>query len=162
MKNQRTLFITKAAIVASLYVVLTGVSALFGLDKGVIQFRLSEVLCILPFISFAAVPGVTIGCALSSLLFAANPFDILFGSIATLIGAVFTYTLRKKSIYLAILPPIISNTVIIPFIIKFAYGINGMLPYFALTVFAGELVCCGILGIILYKSLPKRLIDSIK
>ena len=162
MRRQKTIFITKAAIIASLYVVLTAISALFGLDKGAIQLRLSETLCFLPFLTPAAIPGLTVGCALSSLLFAANIFDIIFGSLATLIGAIITFSLRKKSIYVAVIPPILSNTVIIPFVLKYAYGIHGMIPYFALTVFIGEFICCGIFGVLLLKALPKRVIDSLK
>ena len=162
MKRQNTLFISKAAIITALYVVLTSVSAMLGLDKGVIQLRLSECLCILPIITSAAIPGVTVGCALSSLLFSANPIDILFGSLATLIGALLTFVLRKKSSYIAVIPPILSNTLTIPFVLKYAYGINGLLSYFALTVFIGEFICCGVLGILLLKALPKQLKNSLK
>ncbi len=160
--TKRTKFLTLSAAIAALYVVLTTVSALFGLDKGAIQLRLSETLCILPITTPAAIPGLTIGCALSSLLFAANIFDVIFGSIATLIGAYLTFALRKKNVYIAIMPPILSNTIIIPFVLKYAYGINGMIPYFAMTVFIGEVICCGIFGILLLKALPERIIDSLK
>jgi uncharacterized membrane protein len=160
--TKRTKLLTLSAAIAALYVVLTAVSALFGLDKGAIQLRLSETLCILPIITPAAIPGLAIGCALSSLLFAANILDIIFGSIATLIGAYLTFILRKKSVCVAVIPPILSNTVIIPFVLKYAYGIHGMIPYFAVTVFLGEFICCGIFGVLLLKALPKRLIDSLK
>lgn len=160
--NKKTKYLTTSAIIAALYVVLTAVSALFGLDKGVIQLRLSESLCILPIVTPAAIPGLTIGCALSSILFSANIFDIVFGSFATLLGAFFTFMLRKKSIYFSVIPPIMSNTIIVPFILRYAYGLDGLLSYFALTVFIGEFICCGVFGIIIYKSLPKRLLDSLK
>ena len=160
--TQKTKYVTASAAIAALYIILTAISALFSLDKGVIQLRLSEMLCVLPFLTPAAIPGLTIGCALSSLLFGAIPLDIIFGSLATLIGAFFTYHLRKKSLYLAVIPPIMSNTIIIPFVLKYAYGINGMLTYFSLTVFIGEFICCGILGVLLYKSLPKHIISRIK
>lgn len=160
--SKKTKYLTASAIIAALYVVLTAVSALFGLDKGVIQLRLSETLCFLPIVTPAAIPGLTIGCAISSTLFSANVFDIIFGSLATLLGAFFTFVLRKNSIYVSVIPPIAANTLIVPFILKFAYGIDGLLSYFALTVFIGEFICCGVLGIIIYKALPKQLLNSIK
>ena len=160
--SKKTKYLTASAIIAALYVVLTAVSALFGLDKGVIQLRLSETLCFLPIVTPAAIPGLTIGCAISSTLFSANVFDILFGSLATLSGAFFTFVLRKISIYVSVIPPIAANTLIVPFILKFAYGIDGLLSYFALTVFIGEFFCCGVLGIIIYKALPKQLLNSLK
>ena len=97
MKKNRTQFITKAAIIAALYVVLTGVSAMFNLDKGIIQLRLSEALTILPLFTPAAIPGLFFGCLLSNSLFGALPLDVLLGSIATLIGAIGTYYIGHVS-----------------------------------------------------------------
>lgn len=146
--------ITQSAMIAALYVILTMVARLFGLDSGVIQVRFSEALCILPCFTPAAIPGLLVGCILSNILAGAIIWDVIFGSIATLIGAVLTYKLRFNR-FLAVLPPIISNTVIIPFILAYAYGFEGGIPYFMLTVAIGEIISCGIFGTILYTALKK-------
>lgn len=87
----------------------------------------------------------------------ALPPDIIFGSLATLIGAVGTYFIGKRVKWLSALPPIAANTVIVPLVLKYAYHIEGGLPFFALTVFIGELACCGVLGTALLYGIPKRL-----
>lgn len=155
--RKKTLFITQAAIIAALYVVLTLVSAAFGLDKHAIQFRISETLTVLPFFTPAAIPGLFIGCLMSNFVCSALPPDIIFGSIATLIGAVGTYFIGKKVKWLSALPPIAANTLIVPLVLKYAYHIDGTIPFFALTVFIGEFVCCGILGTALLYYFPKRI-----
>ena len=147
-------FLTQASIIAAVYVVLTLFSNMLGLASGVIQIRLSESLCILPLFTPAAIPGVFLGCLISNLLCGCVFWDIVFGSLATLIGALFTYLLRQNK-YIATLPPILSNTIIIPFVLKFSYGIPGSIWYFFITVGIGEIISCGILGIILYNCLKK-------
>ena len=149
-------YVTQGAIIAALYVALTMLAHAVGLDSGVIQFRLSEALTILPFFTPAAIPGLFIGCILSNLLCGCVFWDVIFGSLATLLGAVGTHLLKRHK-WLAPVPPILSNAVIIPFVLRYAYGIPGALPYFALTVGAGQLVTCGILGmLLLHALLPKR------
>ena len=160
--KQNTRHLTVAAAIAALYVVLTGLSALFGLDKGAIQFRISEALTVLPCLTPAAIPGLFVGCLLSNLLYAAALPDLIFGSLATLLGAVGTYYLGRKVKWLSALPPILSNTVIIPLVLKYAYGLEGGLLYFAVTVFVGEFVCCGLIGTLLLYHLPKPLLRYIK
>ncbi len=162
MKTQKTLFITKAALIAALYVVLTGVSAIFSLDRGAIQLRLSEALTVLPIFTPAAIPGLFFGCVLSDMCFGALPLDTVIGSLATLIGAVGTYYIGRISKYLAPIPPIVANTVAIPLILKYVYCLDAGLPYFAMTIFAGEFIACGILGMMLIKAMPKSLIEQIK
>lgn len=151
----KTKNLTYAAMIAALYVVLTFVSRPFGLDSGVIQVRFSESLCILPVITGAAVPGLFAGCLLSNIFVGAPIWDIIFGSIATLLGAIFTRKLRAHPI-LATIPPILSNALIIPFVLHFAYGIPGSIFYFMLTVGLGEVISCGILGLILYSFIKKH------
>ena len=146
--------ITNGAMIAALYVVLTGLARLFGLDSGVIQIRFSEALCILPCFTPAAISGLFAGCLLSNLLAGAVVWDVIFGSLATLIGAVFTYILRSNK-FLAVLPPIISNTVIIPFVLAYAYGFDGSIPYFMLTVGIGEIISCGVFGLLLHSAVSK-------
>ena len=155
MKNKSITYLTHAALIAALYVVLTMASNAVGLASGVIQVRVSEALCILPCFFPAAIPGLFIGCLLSNVLTGGVIWDVVFGSAATLIGAVGTRMLRKHR-FLASLPPILSNMIIVPFVLRYAYHIEGALWYFMLTVGAGEVVSCGILGQILYTALVNR------
>ncbi len=152
--------ITQSAMIAALYVVLTMLARLFGLDSGVIQVRFSEALCILPCFTPAAISGLFVGCLLSNLLSGAVLWDVIFGSLATLIGAILTQVLRNNR-FLAVLPPIISNTVIIPFVLAYAYGFEGGIPYFMLTVGIGEVISCGLFGLLLYSAIKKSKIFSI-
>lgn len=153
MKNKSVLFMTQAAMIAAIYVALTVIFAPFGF--GEIQIRISEALTVLPAFTPAAIPGLFVGCIIGNFIGGAILPDIIFGSLATLIGAIFTYLLRKKHKYLAPLPPIISNTIIIPLILSFAYGIPIAIPVMMLTVGIGEIISCGVLGMILYTPLAK-------
>ncbi len=155
MKNNKALFITHAALIAALYVVLTYLASMLGLSSGAIQIRFSEALTILPYFTPAAIPGLFIGCVIANLLSGAVIWDVIFGSAATLIGALGTYLLCRKTKLLAPLPPIIANTVIVPFVLTYAYGVPDGLPFLALTVGIGEIISCGVLGMILLKCLEK-------
>lgn len=152
---RRAKLITQSAIIASLYVVLTFVANAMGLASGAIQIRLSEALTILPFFTPAAIPGLFIGCLISNILVGGVIWDIIFGSLATLIGAIGTYYLRKHK-WLTPLPPIISNAIIIPFVLVYAYGVTDALPYLMLTVGIGEVISAGLLGMLLLNSLNKH------
>lgn len=153
MRNQKVLFLTQAAMIAALYVVLTFAANAFGLANHAVQIRFSEALTILPYFIPAAIPGLFLGCLLSNILTGCAFLDIVFGSIATLIGALFTYKLRKYK-WLAPVPPIISNSLIVPLILKYAYGISPLWFSF-LTVAAGEIISAGILGLLLLTVLEK-------
>lgn len=153
---KKTKFITQAAIIAALYVVLTYFINAFNLASGAIQVRISEALTILPFFTPAAIPGLFLGCIISNIFAGGVIWDIIFGSIATLLGALGTYALRNKKPILAVIPPILSNAIIIPFVLRFAYGLEGSIPFFMLTVGIGEVISCGILGFILLKALEKN------
>ena len=131
MKKTKTM--TQAALIAALYVVLTFVANAMGLASGAIQIRLSEALTILPCFTPAAIPGLFIGCLISNILVGSVIWDIVFGSLATLIGAIGTHYLRKHK-WLSPLPPIISNSVIVPFVLVYAYGVQDALPFLAFTV----------------------------
>lgn len=157
-----SLYVATAAITAALYVALTYLSNAAGLASGAIQFRLSEALTILPFFTPAAIPGLTLGCILSNFLTGCIIWDIIFGSVATLLGAVGTYLLSKlpfcrknKGALLCTLPPVIANMLIVPFILKYAYEVPDAIPFMMLTVGIGEIVCCCVLGGILLFSLKK-------
>ncbi|MCR5611118.1 MAG: QueT transporter family protein [Clostridiales bacterium] len=165
VKHYGAKFIAQGAVIAALYVALTYLSALLGLSgQNLVQFRLSEVLTVLPFFTPAAIPGLAIGCLLSNILTSCAPWDIVFGSLATLIGAFGTYLLRKHR-FLASVPPILSNTLIVPFVVYYCYGLDQTLSAYPVwtalvitagCVFLGEFVCCGILGTLLQTLLIKN------
>ena len=158
MKETNTRLITMGAAIAALYVVLTLVANAFGLANYAIQVRFSEALTILPYFTPVAIPGLFAGCIISNILTGAMPLDVIFGSLATLIGAIGTNILKKKLpkiIWLAPLPPIIANTIVVPFVLAYVYKFDGSIPYFMLTVGIGEVISCGILGMILLFSLEK-------
>ena len=154
MKNKRVLFLTHAAMIAAIYVILTEIFAPISFSVG--QVRIAEALTILPVFTPAAIPGLFIGCLIGNIIGGAVLPDIIFGSFATLIGACFTYLLRKQNKFLAPLPPILSNTIIIPLILRYAYGLNYAVPFMMLMVGIGEIISCGVLGIILYSALAKN------
>ncbi|MBO4235181.1 MAG: QueT transporter family protein [Firmicutes bacterium] len=187
-RSDKALYITQAGIIAAIYVVLTVVFAPFAFKE--VQVRSAEALTILPFFFPAAVPGVFIGCIIGNILGGAVLPDIVFGSLATLIGALGTYYVgivyRKRKEYrtgnslgftgngkyatspfeqgsrsnsggnplikyliIAAIPPIIANAIIVPFVLRYAYGVPMAIPLMMLTVGAGEIISCGILGVLL-------------
>lgn len=152
MKNKKLVFICHAAVIAALYVVLTYVFSAFA--SGVIQVRVSEALTILPAFTPAAIPGLVIGCLLSNTLTGCVLLDIIFGSVATLIGALGSYALRRHT-WLVPIPPIVSNMIIVPFVLRYAYGATDAFPFMIATVGAGEIISCYLLGMILYGALKK-------
>ena len=153
MKDKRTLYIAQAAMIAAVYVALTMIFAPISFSE--VQVRISEALTILPVFTPAAVPGLFIGCLIGNAMGGAVIVDIIFGSLATLIGAIGTRLLRNKP-YVAPLPPIIANILIIPFVLRYAYQIELPIPFMMLTVGVGEVISAGVLGIILYVVLNKR------
>ncbi|MBE5790162.1 MAG: QueT transporter family protein [Clostridiales bacterium] len=136
--------------IAALYVVLTYLANMVGLASGAVQVRLSEALTILPCLTVAAVPGLTVGCVLANLLTGCALWDVVFGSLATLLGAIGTRLMRKTP-NLAWIPPVVSNTIIVPLVLQKVYGVPDVLWFLALTVGAGELISCGLLGLLIYK-----------
>ena len=156
MKNHtKLIFLMRAALIAALYVILTYVSSALGIASGVIQLRLSEALTILPYFTPAAIPGLFVGCLLANWLTGSMLWDIVFGSLATLLGAVVTYLLRRNK-WLAPVPPILSNTIVVPLILKFVYELEGTIPFFMLTTGIGEVLSCGVLGMLLLFALNKH------
>lgn len=153
--NKKTLYLVHAAVIAALYVVLTFLANALGLSSGIIQVRFSEALTILPFFTPAAIPGLFVGCILANILTGCMPLDVLFGSLATLLGALGTWSLSKISKLLAPLPPIIANTLIVPFVLAYVYQFEGSIPYFMLTVGIGEVISCGVLGLVLLNVLQR-------
>ena len=168
MNKKNIYLLTQAAMIAALYVVLTFVANAFGLANYAVQVRFSEALTILPLFTPAGIPGLFIGCLISNILTGCALPDIVFGSTATLIGALGTWKLGNtwnkaagnffspgaKNIFLAPLPPILANTIIVPFVLFYAYGIRPLWLSF-LTVGAGEVISCGVLGLLLAFTLNK-------
>ena len=152
MKKNDTLKLANAGMIAALYVALTYIANLFGLASGAIQVRLSEALTILPVFTASAIPGLTIGCVLANLLTGCAAWDVVFGSVATLIGAVGTRLLKDKPL-LAWIPPVVSNMAIVPIILIKVYGVPDAWWFLVLTVGAGEVIACGVLVLLLYRSL---------
>ncbi len=151
----KTLELTRASLIAALYVVLTIIANMAGLASGVIQVRLSEMLTILPVFTWAAVPGLTIGCIIGNMITGCALWDIVFGSLATFLGAIGAYYIGRKKPVLAPIFPIVSNSLIVPKVLQIVYGAEGTYAYFVLTVGIGEILSCGVLGLILYKVLRK-------
>ena len=152
MKKQ-VLFLTQAGVIAALYVVLTLLANAFGLANYAIQVRFSEALTILPFFTPAAIPGITIGCLISNIVTGCALPDIVFGTLASLIGAVGPFLLRRGK-WFAPIPPIAANTVIVPFVLLYAYGIEPLWFSFV-TVGIGEIISCGVLGMLLLNVLSR-------
>ncbi len=144
----------RCSMITALYVVLTLLSNMLGLASGVIQVRLSEILTILPVFTPMAIPSLFIGCIISNILTGASLIDIVFGSIATLIGAIGTYKL-KNNIRLAPIPTILSNAVILPFVLAYSYHIQTAIPLMMIFIGLGELISAGLLGIVFYNSIKK-------
>ena len=164
MNRNKSLQLANAGMIAALYVVLTWIANLAGLASGAIQVRLSEALTILPVFTASAVPGLTVGCVLANLLTGCAAWDVVFGSLATLIGAVGTRLLKDKPL-LAWIPPVVSNAVIVPIVLMKVYGVNDITVFgqtfggdmiwlmLVVTVGIGEIISCGLLGLLLWKSM---------
>lgn len=158
-KNSNIMSLVTAAMIAALYVVLSFAISAFGLASGAIQVRVSEALTILPYFTISAIPGLTIGCLLFNLLSGAAILDVIFGTLATLLGAVSSYLLGKaaKKVnwmkFLVPVPPIVANAFIVPWVLKTAYGLTDAYWYLVTTVGIGEILSCGVLGMILMMAL---------
>jgi uncharacterized membrane protein len=157
MKKQtksQTVLLCRAGIVAALY---AGLTMAFGsLAYGPLQIRPAEALCILPLFFPETIPGLFIGCIISNLLANAVIWDIVLGSLATLIAAVLTYKLGKKHFLLAALFPVLSNTLVIPPVLAYIYNVPDAMWIIYLSLFAGEVISCYGLGYILHRVLKKH------
>lgn len=158
--SNHVLLLVQAAMIAALYVVLTLIANALGIASQAIQVRFSEALTILPYFTPAAIPGLYAGCLLANLFTGAALPDIVFGPIATLIGAILTWKICQnktspKIKWMAPLPPIAANAIIIPPVLLYAYGIRPLWFSF-ITVTIGEIISCGALGMLLLLALQKR------
>ncbi len=156
MKNRdpKVLRLTQGAAIDALYVVLTLVFA--PISFGPLQLRIAEALCILPMFTPAAIPGLFIGCLLANLIGGGVILDVIFGSLATLIGAALGYLLRKNR-WLVPLPAVIANALIVPFVLRYGYGVvDTAIPILMLQILGGEIMGCYVLGEILGAALLRR------
>lgn len=152
MKKKSALYITQAAVIAALYVALTYVSNSLGLAFNAVQFRLSEILTVLPVFTPAAIPGLVIGCLIANISSPFGLFDIICGTLASLLAAVCSYALRNvkfKGIpILSTLPPVLFNGLIIGLEIWYLGEQTAELFFIsALEVMAGQIVMCVLIGI---------------
>ena len=156
MKNYSVRQLTLAAVIGALYAVLTLTASVFGVTYGPIQCRVSEALCVMPVFFPAAIPGLTIGCVISNLITGGLWQDVVFGSLATLVGALGAYLLRKAPAWLTTVPTILANALVVPPILVYAYHMEGGLPFITLTVTAGEVLSAGVLGTLLCILIRRR------
>ena len=153
--KKRVRFLCEAALIAAIYVILTYFCAAVGMSSGAIQLRFSEALCIFGLFTPAALPGVALGCFMANLLTGCALWDIVFGSLASLIGMVGVIALKKFP-YLAPIPYALANMIIVPFVVKLVYGAPEALPLIFLTVGIGEIISVFGFGIPLYLVLKKH------
>ena len=157
MKNtkarNRLAYICEASAIAALYTAIT--VAIGPLGSSAIQCRIPEAMCILPIFTPAAIPGLTIGCLISNIATGCLWQDVLFGSLATLIGAIGARLLRRIW-WLTPMPTVLANTLIVPFVLAYAYHVPEGVPFLMLTVGIGEVISAYVLGILLYFALRKN------
>ena len=167
MKKNTTKMVAFGGVIAALYVVLTIIAAALGIASGAIQVRLSEALTILPVFTATAVPGLTVGCVLANLITGCAAWDVVFGSMATLLGAIGTRLLKDRPA-IAWIPPVVSNMLIVPVVLMKVYGVDNVDVFgsvfngdslwimLVITVGIGEIIACGVLGMLLYQALKKN------
>ena len=157
MKSSSVKKLTISALVAALYVALTLVSFALGISNGAIQFRLSEALCVLVYFIPSSVYGLSVGCFLANLLTGCAPLDIIFGTIATLIGGFLGSKMKNK--FLVPLPTVLANALIVPFVIMYCYSNEANLGIYFTNlagVLIGEIAMAYVLGIILLLALERN------
>ena len=120
--NKKTTYVAQAGMIAAVYAAATLITllALQGLAWGPVQFRISEAVCVLAVLTPAAVPGLTVGCIIANLMALAingtgalGMLDVVFGSLATFLGALWCWKMRERP-KLALLGPVIANALIVP------------------------------------------------
>lgn len=149
----KTKILVTSAVIAALYAALT--MGFYVISYGAVQFRISEVLTILPAFTPAAVPGLTIGCLIANVVGGNGPLDIVFGTLATLLAALCTRAFRKNT-FLALFSPVFFNALIVGSMIYYIAPNEGALLFNILTVGFGELVVCFLIGYPLMRLLKKH------
>ena len=145
--------LVRGALIAAIYAVLCIVLQPISFSE--IQFRVSEALTVLPILMPEAIPGLFIGCLVSNLIGGAGIMDIIFGSLATLIASLLTYLLRKQPAWIALLPVVVVNGLIVGWVLNLAYGAPLLLSM--CTVALGQAVVCYVLGLPLLHLFRKRI-----
>ncbi|MDF1616852.1 QueT transporter family protein [Petrocella sp. FN5] len=148
--NKKTKYLVQSGVIAAIYVVLAQVFGFIGF--GPIQFRIAEALTVLPFFTPAAIPGVFIGCLLANILYGGVLLDVVFGSLTTLLAAYLSFKLKKNK-WMVTVPPILLNAAIIPFVLKYGYGVPEGIPFMMGTIFLGQFIVVGIIGMVLLHAL---------
>ena len=144
----KTKFITQSAVIAAIYIALCWMFAPISFGHNLFQFRISEVMTVLPIFTPAGIPGVFIGCALSNLLFGGlGIIDLVLGSLATLTAAFLTYLLRNKPRVIALMPPIIVNAIIVGWYLNILISPEINVLVNMMWVLLGQVVSCYILGL---------------
>lgn len=154
MQGKKTRLMTESALIAAVYVAL--VLLFKPISFGAIQFRIAEALCVLPFFSLSAGPGLALGCLLGNFFSGAAMPDVIFGTFATLLAAILSYKLRTVSKWLVCLPPILANAIIVPFVLQYAYGVTDGYFFLFATVGIGEILAVGVLGNVLLLALEGK------
>ena len=154
-----TRYLTRAAVIAALYVVLTYLAGVMNLAYGPVQFRFSEALTVLPVLFPEAIPGLFVGCVVSNLLSPYGALDLIVGSAATLLAAVWTAKCGRR--WFAPMPPVLANAVFVGAMLAWyeagvSAGFLAAFAYNAATVGLGELIVCYALGLPLLRILESR------
>ncbi len=143
--------VVRGAIIASVYIVLTLLAWGVNLASGLIQARFSEALCVLPFFTFDAVLGLFIGCLLANTITGAFIYDIIFGSMATLLAALCSYMLSRSHFakkhrtlakWLTPLPAVVVNAFVVGWLLKYVYGLSVSYAIACAYVGAGQIIAC--------------------
>lgn len=144
-------------MIAALYFALS--VAFNAIAFGPVQFRVSEILVLLPLIFPEAITGLAIGCFFTNFFFSPfGVFDMVLGTLATLIGAIGTYLLRRRP-FLATLPPIVANTLLVPLI--FVLNDASTVYYLAMfEILASQIITCIVLGMPFTFALKKAMIAA--
>ncbi len=150
--DRQVRLLVQGAVIAALYAVLTLILPVTA--AGTVEFRISEALTLLAALTPAAIPGLTVGCVLANVLHGAVVLDVVFGSLATLLAAIATWTTRKN-LFVAAVWPAIFNGLIVGLLLRYAYQMDAPLYVLMLSVAGGEAVICYALGIPLAKGLDK-------
>ena len=145
--NNKVLFMTQAAMIAAIYVVLCLVFE--PISYGAIQTRVAEALTVLPFFTPAAIPGLFIGCLIANGLGGGILLDVVAGSLTTLAAAYLTWMFRGKSKFLASVPPVVLNAIVIPWVLKVGDGGPRPMPFLMVTVGLWEILPASIMGTVL-------------
>ena len=156
MKKGAKIFIIQTIFIAAAYTAITVLENMFfggkvdsGITKGIIQLRLADALTVLPVFTPAAIPGLFLGCLATNKVIGCPNFDIIYGSLATLGAAILTFILRKKR-FLAPIPPIVINMIVVPLMFTYCYKFDDR-PFWQYALFIGisGIISCGVLGIAL-------------